>query len=197
MTRRIVVALLTPVSWAPPGTEPARWREALAEDVVDLLAPLAAADAAVAVTAADQALAEAVCWPGMPVYRIGTATTGAALEAAAGDGYDQAAVLAADAPDLPGLLVGKLLQPLTTRVAAVAPAFGGGLLGLSARLPVPGWLPDLDLDRATPDDVRSAAPRRAMVAVTPGWHRLRGPDDLRRLDPGLDGWDATRALLGG
>ena len=109
----------------------------------------------------------------------------------------RAAVISADAPDLPGLLIGKLLQPLTTRVAAAAPATNGGLLGVAARLPVPEWLPDLDLDSASPDDLRAAAPRRAMVAVTPGWHRLRGPDDLRRLDPGLDGWATTRALLGG
>ena len=33
---------------------------------------------------------------------------------------EMAAVLAADAPDLPGMLVGKLLQPLTSRVAAGA-----------------------------------------------------------------------------
>ena len=47
------------------------------------------------------------------------------------------------------------------------------------------------------DRLRDAAPRRALVAVTPAWHRLRGPADLARLDPALDGWDTTRALLGG
>jgi hypothetical protein len=31
----------------------------------------------------------------------------------------------------------------------------------------------------------------------PGWHRLRTPDDLRLLDPGLEGWENTRALLEG
>jgi hypothetical protein len=46
---------------------------------------------------------------------------------------------------------------------------------------------------ADPGDV-SAAGR---VAVTAGWHRLTGPEGLRRLDPGLEGWAATRALLGG
>jgi hypothetical protein len=197
VTRRVVIALLAPVSWAPPGTELARWRAALAEDVVDLVASLAAADAAIAVTAEDVALAEALAWPTMPVYVVGAPTFNEALNAAAADGFDQAAVLVADAPDLPGLLVGKLLQPLSTRVAAVAPAEGGGLLGVAARLPVPEWFPHLDPDAAAPDDLRAAAPRRAMVAQAPGWHRLRGPDDLRRLDPALEGWPTTRLLLGG
>jgi hypothetical protein len=36
-----------------------------------------------------------------------------------------------------------------------------------------------------------------MVAAAPAWHRIRTPLDLQRLDPALDGWDATRALLAG
>jgi hypothetical protein len=195
VTRRLVVALLAPTRWAPPGVDPQRWRSALAEDVVDVLATLAEVDAAICVPAADRALAAAVAWPTMPVYPFDAPTARAALAAAAADGYDQAAVLAADAPDLPGLVVGKLLQPLSTRPAAVAPATGGGLLGVAARLPVPEWFPDLDLDGAQAADVIAAAPRRTAVARTAAWHRLRGPDDLGRLDPGLEGWAATRALL--
>jgi hypothetical protein len=42
--------------------------------------------------------------------------------------------------------------------------------------------------------LRGAAPRRALV-VTPAWRRLRTPADLGGLDPGLEGWEATRALL--
>jgi hypothetical protein len=198
------------MTWAPPGTDVAHWRRALAEDVVDLVASLAAADGAIAIggqnadpaaaepTAADPAatdLAADVAWPGMPIYHADRPR--AALECAAADGYDQGAVLAGDAPDLPGLLVGKLLQPLGTRQAAVSPSRTGGLIGVSARLPVPVWFPDLDLDAAAAADVRAAAPRRALVAETPGWHRLRGPADLARLDPALDGWDTTRALLSG
>ena len=92
--------------------------------------------------------------------------------------------MAADAPDLPGMLIAKLLRPLTTRPAAAAPATGGpGLLGLAARLPAPEWLPAAGLDELTPQDLRRLAPRPADVARTPGWHRLRGPDDLARLDP--------------
>lgn len=191
----VVIALLCPVGWAPPGIVPENWRRALAEDVVDLLSTLAAAEPAIAVTRADRDLAAAVCWPGMPVYELESASPVAALRAAAADGYEMGAVLAADAPDLPGMLVGKLLAPLTSRVAAVAPATGPGLLGVASRLPVPEWLPEVDLDSGTPEELRAAAPRRAQVAVTPGWHRLRGPADLARLDPALDGWETTRTLL--
>jgi hypothetical protein len=196
-TKRIVIALLGPVRWTPPGVDPDKWRAALAEDVVDLLASLAQADAAIAVRTCDRDLAAALAWPRMPVYALTSPTPAGALQAAATDGYAEAAVLPGDAPDLPGLLVGKLLQPLSTRTLAVAPAYGGGLLGIAARLPAPAWLPDVDLDGGAVDEIRDAAPRRALVAVAPGWHRVRGPDDLRRLDPALEGWPATRALLGG
>jgi hypothetical protein len=130
------------------------------------------------------------------VYELPTLTSDQLFAAAAQDGYDQAALLAPDAPDLPGMLVGKLLRPLTSRPVSVAPALTGGLLGLASVLPVPAWLPVLDLD-ATPPDVRKAAPEPGRVSVVTGWHRLTGPDALRHLDPGLEGWEATRALLGG
>ncbi|WBB66583.1 hypothetical protein [Micromonospora sp. WMMD812] len=197
MVRRVVVALLGPVAWAPPGVDPKRWRGALAEDTVDLLATLTEVDTAVAVTPADRWLADAVTWPDMAVYEVPEPTPSAVF--AALTGYDQAAVVAADAPDLPGLTIGKLLRPLTSRPVAVAPAEGGGpgLLGVAARLPVPGWLPELDLDRAVPAAVRAAAPRPGDLAVTPAWRRLRGPADLATLDPAVEGWETTRALLSG
>ncbi|TCB97659.1 hypothetical protein E0H26_12165 [Micromonospora zingiberis] len=213
MARRVVVALLAPVTWAPPGIDPGDWRTALAEDVVDLLATLNEADTAVAVTPADRWLADAVIWPGTSVYEVPEPTPNAVFAAlGGGDGaapdpgdvqpvpgrYEQAAVVAGDAPDLPGLTIGKLLRPLTSRPVAVAPVEGGsGLLGAAARLPVPRWLPPLDLDAAVPAAVRAAAPRPGDLAVTPSWHRLRGPADLARLDPALAGWENTRALLSG
>ncbi|MEO3817781.1 hypothetical protein [Plantactinospora sp. B24E8] len=198
MARRVIVVMLGPVPWAPPGTEPARWRSALAEDVVDLVATLNGVDAAIAATAADRALADAIGWPGMPVYDLATNRVGAVLAAAAEDGYDQAAVVAADAPDVPGLLLGKLLRPLTTRTVVLAPALGPepGLLGVAARLPAPDWLPEIDLDVADVRLIRGAAPRPAEVAVSPGWRRLRGAADLATLDPAVEGWDTTRMLLG-
>ncbi|MEH0935604.1 hypothetical protein [Micromonospora psammae] len=197
MTRRVLVALLAPVAWSPPGIDLSAWRAALAEDVVDLLATLAEVETAVAVTAADRSLAEAVVWPGTVIHEVPEPTVNAVL--ATLTDHDQAAVVAADAPDVPGLTLGKLLRPLTSRPVALAPVEGGGpgLLGVASRLPVPGWLPPLDLDTALPADVRRAAPAPADVAVTAGWRRLRGPADLAALDPAVEGWEATRALLSG
>jgi hypothetical protein len=191
----VVIALLVPVTWAPPGIPIEDWRAALAEDVVDLLAPLAEVSPAIAVASADRSLAAAVSWPSMPVYELSEPTPHAALAAATAAGADQAAVICADAPDLPALLIGKLLRPLSSRPVAIAPAIGGGLLGLAARLPVPEWLPELDMDRTAHADIAAAAPRASLVGQAPPWHRLRGPDDLRRLDPALEGWPVTRSLL--
>ena len=195
----MVVVLLVPVPWSPPGVDPQAWRVALAEDVVDLLARLAQAEAAIAATPADRALAEAIAWPGMRHYPVPTATVRPALDAAAADGFDQAAVLAADAPDIPGMILGKLLQPLDAKPVAVAPSDGpsGGLLAVSARLPAPTWLGDHDLDTGSPTGLRRTAPQPSDVESTRGWRRLRTAADLATLDPALEGWDNTRALLGG
>ncbi|SCE97535.1 hypothetical protein GA0070214_104153 [Micromonospora chaiyaphumensis] len=164
---------------------------------MDLLATLNEVETAVAVTPEDRWLADAVVWPGTAVYEVPEPTPAAVF--AALTGYDQAAVIVADAPDVPGLTLGKLLRPLTSRPVAVAPVegSGAGLLGVAARLPVPEWLPALDLDTAAPAQVRAAAPRPGDVAVTAGWRRLRGPADLATLDPAFEGWEATRALLSG
>jgi len=196
VTRRVVVVPLTVPSWYPPGVDPDAWRRALAEDAVDLLVTLAEVTPAVAVLPADRALADAVVWPGTRVWEVPVLTSGAVFEVAGQEGYEQAALLAPDAPDLPGMLVGKLLRPLSSRPVSVAPSGTGGLLGLAVRLPVPEWLPDVDLDAGV-EDIRTAAPQPGQVAAATGWHRLTGPEALRLLDPGLEGWDATRALLGG
>ena len=164
--------------------------------MVDLLATLSEVEPAIAATAADRALADAVAWPSMRVYDLPEPTVNAAFAAAAADGFEQAAVIAPDVPDVPGLVLGKLLRPLTTRPVAVAPAEReAGLLGVASRLPAPDWLPPIDLDGDAPAIVRKAAPRPNDVAVTPAWRRLRGPADLATLDPAVEGWDATRLLL--
>jgi hypothetical protein len=194
--RRLVVAALTPPRWTPPGVAPDAWRHALAEDLADLLVSMEQADPALAVVPADRGLADAVRWPTTPVYELPTLTVTAILAAAARDGYEQVAVLAGDAPDLPGLILAKLLRPLTTRPVAVAPHTGGaGLLGLAARIPAPDWLPSSGLDELSEEQVAAAAPERRLVAGTPGWHRLTDAAQLTHLDLALDGWEATRALL--
>lgn len=175
-----------------------RWRAALAEDVVDLLAKLAQAEAAIATTPADRALAEEIAWPGTRIYEIPEPTVLPVLCAAAADGFDQAAVIAADAPDVPGMTLGKLLAPLDGKPVAVAPGGpGGGLFGVATGLPAPAWLVDHDLDTGSAQLLRRTAPAPGEVTSTPQWRRLRGPADLATLDPALEGWENTRALLGG
>lgn len=205
MTRRCVVVLLAPVRWVPPGVPAAAWQRALAEDVVDLLVPLAEVDVALAATAADRPVAEAIRWPTTPVYELATSRPLGALRAATAAGYEQAAVLPADLPDLPALLIGKLFRALSDRSVAAAPRLPHrtGLAALASRLPVPDWFADADpsLDDTDPARLRAAA--RAVpgaaphggVAAAPGWHRLCDPDDLARLDESLEGWEQTRALL--
>lgn len=183
MTRRLVIVHLAPPPFTPPGVESKAWRTALAEDLIDGLNGLTEADAALGYRAADSALADAVSWPS--TIRLAT-TTGAVTEiltAAHAAGYDQAAVLAPDIPDLPGLLVGKLLRPLTTRSCAIAPNLTGpGAAGLATHLPAPAWLSGVDLDTATAASLRRAGADPPTVATAPGWRRLRTPDDLLTLD---------------
>jgi hypothetical protein len=171
----------------------------LAEDLIDLLATLAEVEPALAVVEADRAFAAAVAWPTMRVYALPHLSVRAILAAAASDGFEQAAIIAADAPDLPGMVIAKLLRPLTTRPVAAAPVTGDetGLLGLACRLPTPDWLPEIDFGTATVAAVRAAAPAATDVIGTSGWHRLRHPAALSQLDPDLEGWDATRAMLTG
>jgi hypothetical protein len=174
----------------------AAWRRALAEDAVDLLATLAVVDVGLVAAPAAEDLARSVRWPGTPVLIVPRATPALAFAAAYQQGYQQAAVLACDAPDLPAMVVGKLLQPLGRRRVAAAPA-GDALLGIAACLPAPDWLmtADPDLGTCSLATLRAAAGGPGEVAATPGWHRLRDPIGLTRLDLGLEGWEATRALL--
>jgi hypothetical protein len=197
VVRRTVVALLVPVVWNPPGVDRDAWRAAMAEDVVDLLARLAQAEPAIAAAPGDRALAEEIAWPGMRIYDVPSPTVLPVFEAAAKDGFDQAAVIAGDAPDLPGMILGKLLRPLESKAVAVAAGGPSGLLGVATSLPAPDWLIDHDLDTASAVLLRRTAPRPGDVSSTPEWRRLRGPAELAAHDPALEGWENTRALLGG
>jgi hypothetical protein len=90
--------------------------------------------------------------------------------------------------------VGKLFSACEDRLAGVLPSSDGRLVGFATRLPVPEWV-TFSLDDGL-DAVHAAAPVGA-VTVGPGWHRLASPGDVARLDPRLEGWPATRALLSG
>lgn len=195
MTSRYAAVLAGPGTAGPPGVDPEDFRLALLEDTYEVVAGLESVTPVLALTRPDPA-AEAVTWPGTPVLRV------AGLDALLGVlhdlGAEHAAVVAPDAPDLPALLLGKLFRALGRGQVAVSPAAGGGLVALAARLPAPPWLAGVDLDTPNaPARLRAAAGAPGAVRSTPGWHRLRAPADVSFLDPGLEGWDNTRALLAG
>jgi hypothetical protein len=193
--RRIAVAVFGEPAWTPDGISPPAWRQALAEDVLDVLGTLAEVDAGA--VALDGALLRDVGWPGLRHYTPDALDIRTVIETVTADGYDQVALVAADAPDLPGLHIAKLLRPLTSHPVAVAGAGEAGLLGLATVVPAPDWLPRATLDELTPQRLRRYAPRAADVASGAPWRRMRGPEDLGRLDPRLRGFETTRTLLDG
>lgn len=195
MSSRFVAVLAGRAVATPPGADPAEFRLAMLEDTYEVVAGLELVTPVLALTEPDED-AEAITWPGTQLVL----TTGlqALLDQLADLGAEQAAVVAHDAPDLPPLLLGKLFRALGSGEVAICPAKDGGLVALAARLPAPPWLKEIDLDTPdAPSRLRAAAEVPGAVRSGPGWHRLRAPEDLSRLDPGLEGWDNTRVLLGG
>ena len=196
--RRVVVLVVPPTgTWAPPGRSPEAWRLALAEDTYEVLASLDRVDVAIAVPGGtESSLAEisALTWPNTPVFPVDPTTPILAAAEAIGPAAAMVAVTH-DAPDLPGLLIGKLFRALSSADVAVCPAEDGTQVAIGLNLPPAAWvLPTLDfgISMSELDEVK---PRRLAVAIGPGWHRLRSAGDIARLDPGLEGWDATRAIL--
>jgi hypothetical protein len=173
---------------------------ALAEDTYEVLAALDIVDVAVAVVGGDEAaLSEvsALTWPGTPVYSVDPARP--VLDAVKKAGPAVAVVAVSyDVPDLPGLLVGKLFRALGSADLAVTPAEDGSLAAIGVSVPAAEWVLDASPTFDTPlADLDKLKPRRHAIGVGPGWHRLRSAADIARLDPGLEGWDATRSLLRG
>lgn len=195
MTRRLVGVLATRAAF-PTG----ELRTAMVEDAYETVAALALVETVLVVEEADpdaDSLA-ALTWPGTEVVRLPAPGALAALDSMAALGADQVTVVAADAPDLPGLLVGKLHRGLGSADVAVLPSTGGGLVALAVPVPVPDWVRATGVGLDTLDAVdrlREAAPRRTAVSVGPGWHRVRAAGDLATLDGGLEGWEVTRGVL--
>jgi hypothetical protein len=111
---------------------------------------------------------------------------------------DELVVVPADVPDLPGLVLAKLFKVLHRTDIAIAPErIGTGCVALGMSLPLADWIPEdaFDLDQNPFTRLITIAPRRSRCTLTPSWHRLRTPVDVQRLDPGLEGWEETRALL--
>jgi hypothetical protein len=197
---RRVVVLVVPDrgTWAPPGRDFEAWRLALAEDTYEVLAALDRVDVAVAVVGGSEAtLAEvsALTWPGTPVYAANPSRP--VLDAVELAGPAAAVVAVSfDVPDLPGLLIGKLFRALSSADIAVTPAEDGSLVAIGVNRPTAPWVEEAAPTFDTPlAELESRKPRRHAVAIGPGWHRLRSSADIARLDPGLEGWDATRSLL--
>jgi hypothetical protein len=181
----------------PPGVDPVQFGRALIEDVTDVLATLAGVDTAIVAGSSAMEDARAVAMPGTPVIEVSTMHS--AIAELARRGYAEVVFFAPDAPDLPALLAAKPFSGLSASDAAVVPERDHGLVALATRLPPPRWLPaglHLDIPGGV-QRLRAAAPTPGDLAIAPAWHRLRVPADLATLDPGLEGWEATRALLSG
>jgi len=178
---------------APPGIDPGRLERAALADSYEVVADLDAVSSGIA---ADADVAD-LLWPGalqlpdLPVSELARRLT---------PDVDELVLVPADVPDLPALVLAKVFKVLPRTDVAVAPERGGpGCVALGLRLPLAPWLQDmvLDLDVDPLDDLLARAPRRGAWLRTPDWHRLRTPEALRRLDPRLEGWEETRALLEG
>ncbi|WP_433434104.1 DUF2064 domain-containing protein [Nonomuraea sp. CA-141351] len=175
---------------APPGVDAGEFLEAVAEDTYEMVAGLELVTP-VLITSVPEL--EEIVWPGTEVIMIKDDEPLKLILQRLN--ADQAVVIGADAPDLPPLLVGKLFRELGRAEITICPAENGGAVAMACALPAPAWAdPDLD-DADIVATLRAQAPGPRKVATTPGWHRLRTREDVERLDPGLEGWDNTRALV--
>lgn len=186
MTERVVVLMLGAAvsAAAPPGCAGADLAAAMAEDVFAVFSELDGVDEAIAFAdPAGAELARSIAWPGTLLVEVASGAD--ALREFSRRGYRQAALVAADAPDLPALHLAKVFSALDSAPAATALAVNGGAVIVASRLPPRPDLDGVDLDGPPHPGVRQTLP----------WRRLRRPADLALLDPGLEGWEATRALL--
>lgn len=191
----LLVARHTAAGAAPPGIDPGRFGSACLADTYEVLADLVGVQAGVI----GPAELEEMLWPGD--LRLDGALTIREIAAELTADFDELVIVPGDAPDLPGLVLAKIFKVLHRVDLAISPQRGGptGAVAIGIRLPVADWIKKtfLDLDLVDLVAVAEAAPARNLTATTPDWHRLRIPANFDRLDPKLEGWDETRALLEG
>ena len=177
---------------APNGVDPEAFAAACLSDSYEVVADLIGVRSGIAGPAS---VAE-LLWPGAlhVAADISVPTLAHQLSGEA----DELVVVPADMPDLPGLVLAKLFKVLHRSDIAIAPEHGGpGCAAIGVSLPLADWIPDdaFDLDQNPFSRLTAVAPRKSRCTLTPTWHRLRTPADVGRLDPGLEGWEETRALL--
>jgi hypothetical protein len=177
---------------APEGMHPETFAEACLLDSYEVVADLIDVRSGIAGPAS---VAE-LLWPG--ALHLPADITVSAIARQLSDEADELVVVPADVPDLPGLVLAKLFKVLHRTDIAIAPEHGGsGCVAIGVSLPLADWIPEdaIDLDRNPFERLSTIAPRRSRCTLTPTWHRLRTPADVAQLDPNLEGWEETRALL--
>jgi hypothetical protein len=190
----IVLARYDASSAAPVGIDPAAFAGACLLDSYEVVADLIGVTSGIA---GPPSVAE-MLWPG--ALHLATDVTVPVMARQLSGEADELVVLPADVPDLPGLVLAKLFKVLHRTDIAIAPErSGNGCVAIGVSLPLADWIAEdaFDLDHNPYTRLGAIAPRRSRCTLTPAWHRLRTPVDLQRLDPGLEGWEETRALLAG
>ncbi|PZS35883.1 MAG: hypothetical protein DLM59_02115, partial [Pseudonocardiales bacterium] len=161
MTRRCALLLWAgsgPSTAAPPGIDGAAYAAALFEDVAEVLQGLAGVDTLVGCAPGESGNVRSLLWPGVGIVEMVGPSVRAVVGIAQERGYDHAAAVAADAPDLPTLVLAKVFQALTRSPVVVAPADPEGAVAMGVTLPAPSWLPPVDLDDPqVADRLRAAA----------------------------------------
>jgi hypothetical protein len=188
----VVLARYDASDAAPEGIDADAFAAACLLDTYEVVADLVGVRSGIA----GPASAAELLWPG--ALHFPAEMTVPAMAGQLSAEVDELVVVPADMPDLPGLVLAKLFKVLHRTDIAIAPErAGGGCAAIGVSLPLAGWIPGdaFDLDQNPVARLSAIAPRRSRYAVTPTWHRLRTPADVARLDPGLEGWEETRALL--
>lgn len=190
----LVVAAHSAEPGAPPGIAAEAFAAACLADSYEVVSDLT--DVSSGIVGAGRSLAE-LLWPGALLLNPGPSLSG--LVAEVQDRYEEVVFVAADVPDLPGLVLAKVFRALQRADVCVAPERGGGgVVAFGVRAPWPDWVTiDVDLDANPLGELAELAPVRGRLATAPDWHRMRTATAVDRLDPGLEGWEVTRALLSG